>query len=112
MKKTVTIEFEERDYEILRRHLNDEESPCLTKCKYMDQSSCCGCPDHRNWAKKRSEVEEAGLVDVLTELQEYYRKIEQIKKLQNEMKDQKEKILEYGINADNLRLLGLETDEG
>lgn len=102
MKKTVIIEFKERDYEILRRHLNDEESPCLTKCKYIDQSSCCGCPDHRNWAKKRSEVEEAGLVDVLTELQEYYRKIKQIKKLQHEMKDLKENISELGIDVDKL----------
>lgn len=102
MKKTVNIKFEEKDYEILRRHLSDEESPCLTKCQYRDQSSCCGCPDHRTWAENRSEVERAGLVDVLTELQEYYRGINQIRKLQCEMEEQKERMLERGIDIDKL----------
>lgn len=98
MKKTVTVTLEPNDYEILKRHLDDHASPCATKCRPSDRMACCGCPEHREWKQMQAEVEEAGLSEVLSDLQTYFQLAAQVQKFIKTQERQRQKLIDMGID--------------
>lgn len=97
MKKVTTIEIEEKDYDILRKHLNDNAEPCL-HCSMETKMSCCGCPSHKAWKQNHKEIEEAGLEEVFDAIQQYENLQKKISVLNSESDCVRKKIQEMGFD--------------
>ena len=68
MKRETIITYDESDYELLRKHLDDAPRPCKS-CNMG--VACCGCPDAREWDKQHQDIKDAGLVEALDLLWSY-----------------------------------------
>lgn len=53
MKRETIITYDESDYELLRKHLDDAPRPCKS-CNMG--AACCGCPDAREWDKQHQDI--------------------------------------------------------
>lgn len=68
MKRTVVIEYDEKDYELIRNLRNVPKNPCL-KCG-LKGNGCCGCPDGATYANFWKPYEEAGIEDIAKKILE------------------------------------------
>lgn len=76
MKQIITYEFEESDFELLKKGLPD--TPC-DECDYVRRDSCCGCKDYEIYRLEENKFKEANLY-------EYGKALAEIKKLNKEKK--------------------------
>ena len=83
MKRETIITYDESDYELLRKHLNDAPRPCKS-CNM--RAECCGCPDVRKWNEQHQDIKDAGLVEALDLLWSYRDKKYELSAMKSELR--------------------------
>lgn len=94
MKRETIITYDESDYELLRKHLNDAPRPCKS-CNVG--AGCCGCPDAREWDKQHQDIKDAGLVEALDLLWSYRDKECELRAMESELAKKKDELVEASL---------------
>lgn len=83
MKQVIIYEFEESDFELLKKGLPD--TPC-DKCSTR-QDSCCGCKDYEIYRSEENKFKEANLYEYGKTLAEIKKLNKEKKRIQNELSE-------------------------
>ena len=82
MKQIITYEFEESDFELLKKGLPDD--PC-DKCSDAPRDFCCGCKDYEIYRSEENKFKEANLYEYAKALAKIKNLNKEKKRIQNEL---------------------------